>query len=166
MNRRTLILAIILIFCVVCPSFAGSDNKSLDEIKNQTYLDLDGKKRNVGEFKGKVLLVNFWASWCAPCYMEIPTLNKIHQQHSPRGLIILSLSLDSQFGLTRIKDIAKQKRMKYTVGKADEKMVNEMKIFAIPMSFLFGKDGKMIRQYMGPPNEDQLRKDIKEALAK
>ena len=165
MIRNSLFLVIAFLLIATVPySIAANEIKSISQVQNATFVDLDGNNQDIVQFKGKVLLLNFWASWCAPCIIEVPSLNRMHEKYSPRGLELLSLSLDTQFGLTRIKDIAKQHRMRYAVGKAETAMINELKIYAIPMSYLVGKDGKIIRRYMGPPNPSQLQQDIEKAL--
>ena len=164
MIQKTALLAVFFLLLPMIQFGVQADAESLNLLKNSTFTDLEGNKIDLNQYKGKVLFLNFWASWCAPCIMEIPSLNRIHERFTPRGLELLSLSLDSQYGLTRIKDIATRQRMQYKVGKADTEMVNELKIFAIPMSYLYGKDGKVIRKYMGPPNPTQLLKDIEQAL--
>lgn len=161
----TFLFSLIFLLCV----FAGNVKagpEELVQIKNNTYTNLEGKVVKLSKYKGKVLFLNFWASWCGPCIMEIPSLNRFYSRYHPRGLEVLSLSLDTEYSLTRIKDIAQRTRMRYKIGKANQEMINEMKIFAIPTSYLYGKDGKLIQRYMGPPNPAQITKDIEAALAK
>jgi thiol-disulfide isomerase/thioredoxin len=166
--RKSLALTVFLItlLALVGSSSAVSQLASMESITNPTYTDMSGNKKDVNEYKGKVLLLNFWASWCGPCIMEVPGLNKVHEQYKTKGFEILSLSLDSQFGLTRIKDVAQRSRMKYTIGKAHTEMLGELQINAIPMSLLFGKDGTLVRKYTGPPHAEILKKDIEAALAR
>lgn len=166
MTKRSFLLltflALVTIFCTI----ALAAPKSLRELKTTFFTDLDGNKRDLMEYRGRVLLLNFWASWCAPCLMEVPELNRMHERYQPRGLELISLSLDTEYGLTRIKDIAQRSRMRYSVGKAHKEMVEDLKIYAIPMSILYGKDGTMIKQFMGPPNPTVLKKEIEQALNK
>ncbi len=166
MKRRYYLLLTFLILLSALCTLAFAGHKSIRELKTTEFTDLEGQKRDLQEYRGKVFLLNFWASWCAPCLMEVPDLNKVHERYQPRGFELLSLSLDSEFGLTKIKDIAQRSRMRYKVGKAHKDMVEDLKIYAIPMSILYGKDGTVIKQFMGPPNAAVLKKEIEQALKK
>lgn len=167
MIPRPLILILTLVLMVVFfAAVALGDAQTVNDIKNPKYMTLDGKTLDLKDYNGKVLLLNFWASWCMPCLMEIPSFNKIYDKYRPRGLEMLALNVDTDQGLTRIKDISKKARIQYKVGKAQKEMIGELKIFAIPTSYLFGKDGKLIRKYTGPPSPEQLKTDIEKALAK
>lgn len=168
MKSRYILIFIFFLFFLCCAGFtnANAGPETLIQIKNNSYTDLEGKTSKLSKYKGKVLFLNFWASWCGPCIMEIPSLNRVYDRYHPRGLELLSLSLDTEYSITRIKDITQRTRMRYTIGKANPQMINEMKVYAIPTSYLYGKDGKLIQRYMGPPNPEQITKDIEAALSK
>lgn len=166
MLKKYKILPILITLICLLPVFAFSAASSLDGITNTKYTALDGKTKDIKDLKGKVFLLNFWASWCAPCMMEVPHLNKVYNEYNSKGFELLSLSVDSQFGLTKIKDISNKAKMKYLLGKASMDTINELNIFAIPTSMLFGKDGKVIQTFRGPPDTVTLEKAITAALQK
>jgi thiol-disulfide isomerase/thioredoxin len=163
-KRIVFLIALVLMFASV--TNAGDTPGSLNLIVNDKFELVDGTGKRLADYKGKVFLLNFWASWCGPCFMEIPQLNKTHEKYKSKGLEVISLSVESQLGLTKIDQIGKKAKMAYTIGRANEKMVQELKIFAIPISFLFGRDGKLVSRYMGPPPPGKLDEDIQSALAK
>ncbi len=164
-KNKIAIILLIVIFSVPALAISG-DPGSLMEMKHTKYTALDGAAKDFKDYKGKVVLVNFWASWCAPCIMEVPHLNSVYKRFHPKGFELLSLSVETQYGVTKIKNISVKAKMEYSLGKANMDTLNELNIFAIPTSMLFGKDGKLIRKFTGPPNPGVLEKDIEVALGK
>ena len=164
MRRSSIIAGIV--FCLLIVTMAAPTSAlDIKGLKNQAFTDLEGNKKTLGDYQGKVVLLNFWASWCSPCLMEIPGLNRVYERYQSRGFEILGLSLDSGYSLTKIKDLSTRHRIRYKVGKAEAGMVNELNIMAIPVSYLFDKNGKMIQQFMGQPNHEALTKAIEAALS-
>ncbi|HEY2931983.1 MAG TPA: cytochrome c biogenesis protein CcdA [Acidobacteriota bacterium] len=121
---------------------------------------LDGSTRRLADFKGKIVMVNFWATWCAPCKAEIPGLLKIYQEKRGHFEII---GIAEQSELNDIRAFIKEMKMDYPValdpaGKIEE----QYKIFAYPTSYLFAPDGKLVREYPGYLADEILRKDLAE----
>jgi thiol-disulfide isomerase/thioredoxin len=119
------------------------------------------------DFKGKVVVVDFWATWCVPCKVEIPEYNKIREKYKDQGVEFLGVTFESTVDATR--EFIKEYEMKYPVGIAtDEIDVALGGHTGLPTTFLVGKDWKVYRKIMGAatgkiPN---LEKDIEELLAK
>jgi len=141
-------------------AFAGS-KPALNETAPEFSLKaLNGKNMRLSDFKGKVVLVNFWASWCPPCKMEIPGFQKVYTVYKDKGFTIIGITtgdVSSSF----IKDMG----MTYPVVMADDKVIRDYgNISGIPTSFLIGRDGRIIKKVMGLYFESSLRSDLENAL--
>jgi len=136
---------------------------TLGNIKG-AYMDLSGRTHKVADHKGNVLLLNFWAGWCAPCLAEVPRLNAIYAKYSAQGFSIIALSVD-QMDLPQIRSEVKSLRMQFPVGRAEKELLEEVGISQIPVSFLFDRDGNLLRKYIGIPPGDTMTFDIEKALA-
>ncbi|MES2856585.1 MAG: TlpA disulfide reductase family protein [Bdellovibrionota bacterium] len=111
---------------------------------------LDGKPVTVAEFRGKVVIVNFWASWCNPCVQEFPSMLKLVEAFKGQ-LIVVAVSADEEKG--DIEAFAKAfglpKDNFHIVWDADKSVMQKYGVEKIPESFLVNKDGKLIRKVLG-----------------
>ena len=111
--------------------------------------DLEGKRVSLAEYRGKVLLLDFWATWCSPCRVELPGLVKAYGEYHPRGLEILSISLDYPDRLTKaayrdsVTALGMTWRHMYDEKGWDTEIVNRYFIGSIPAPFLVGRDGSI-----------------------
>lgn len=141
-------------------AFAGN-KPALNEVAPQfTLKDLSGKSVQLSDYKGKVVLVNFWASWCPPCKMEIPGFQKIYTAYKDRGFTIIGIATDDVS-----RSFIKEMGMTYPVVMADDKVIKDYgNISGIPTSFLIGRDGRIIKKIMGMYFESSLKSDLENAL--
>jgi thiol-disulfide isomerase/thioredoxin len=109
-----------------------------------TLQDLDGKSWSLKELKGKVVLVNFWATWCPPCRKEMPDLDELHKKFEKKGLVVLSISDEKP---EKVVPYLKEHPVGYTIlldpGDVTEKAYH---IEGIPKSFVYDRDGKIVAQ--------------------
>ena len=139
-----------------------------------TLQDLAGKKVSLASFKGRPVLVNFWATWCGPCKYEIPWLTKLHTQYAAQGFEILGVSgdeldLDDKAQLTKEKAAivksAKTLQINYPVlfdGDAIEKAYGGVDVF--PESFYLDKTGKVVAVITGAGSKEEAEADIQKAI--
>lgn len=131
-----------------------------------TLTDLDGKAIDQRAWKGKVVLLNFWATWCGPCRAEIPDL--IALQNKYRGqLVIVGLSVDAgQSANADVKKFVTEHQMNYPVAIVDERIE---KLFggvsSIPSTFVLDTDGRMVQRHIGTLNASVTEQEVR-ALAK
>ncbi len=117
------------------------------------------------QFLGKVVLINFWATWCPPCRLEIPDLIKLHNTYKGKFTVI-GISVD-QNGIDGVRDFSKKHGITYPVIMADKTIIhNYGGIEAIPTSFLVDTNGNLVKKYVGMMNFDQYEAEIKPFLPK
>jgi peroxiredoxin len=116
------------------------------QFPNFTVQDLQGKPLSVANDKGKIVLIDFWATWCEPCVEEMPNVEKLYQQDHDKGFDIIGVSLDQQ--KAKLTSFIKENNMawpQYFDGKGgDSVLVKQYGIETIPATFLLDKDGKII----------------------
>jgi len=128
--------------------------------------DLSDKTVRLSDFKGKVVLLDFWATWCAPCRMEIPDLIQLQKQYADKGFTLLGVALDDE-GAAVVKPVAQKLGINYPVVIGNTKVAAVYGgIQALPTTFLVGRDGKILKTYIGARDKSEFQQDIQSALAK
>lgn len=126
-----------------------------------TMPDLEGGKWRLSEHKGRVVLVNFWATWCPPCLEELPGLMRLAKSHSE--LDIAGIAMDH--GEQTIRQFVRAAHMNYPVLLPPASSLLTETIEGLPTTFLVDKQGKIARQYVGAFSERTMRTDIDRVLA-
>ena len=124
------------------------------------FKDLDGKEVELASFKGKVVLLNFWATWCGPCKAEIPGFVELQEKYRDK-LTIIGYSVDDTAELA--KKYATQYKMNYPIllGEGREDLQDAYgPIWGIPASFIISKDGAVCRKHMGIAPKEVFEKEI------
>ena len=126
--------------------------QDINKAPDFTLQALNDSSYTLSKMDGKVVLINFWATWCGPCRMEIPEFNELHKSYHEKGLEILGISVSDN--KKQLKNFAKSFAVDYPLlyGSARD-MNNIMKdyggVYAVPSSFLIGKEGSIIWSYPG-----------------
>lgn len=114
--------------------------------------DIQGRPVRLSDYRGKVVLLNFWATWCAPCRAEIPHLVELYKAHGPERLAVIGVSID-RASLSRVEAFVQEYKMEYPVIYAgrDINMLNQRfgSIRAIPTTFLIDQEGRVVRVVPG-----------------
>jgi len=152
----------------------GADNPKADLPEPElTLKDLDGKNISLSDYKGKVVLVNFWATWCEPCRVEIPWLIEMQQKYGPKGFVLLGIALDEEgknvvapFVSKERFDVNGQKLpMSYQILIGNDDAADKFGgLFGYPTSILISRDGKQIKRVTGFRSEDEMNKAIESQL--
>src|ERR1700741_261268 len=134
---------------------------------------LDGAAASVDQYRGKVVLVNFWATWCAPCRTEIPWLIEFNQKYGPKGLVILGVAMDDE-GNKVVQPYVQSQRfdvnghpeaMSYQILLGNTKIAEKFGgILGMPTSMLYSRDGKKIKTIVGLIDHDDLSKTLDSQL--
>lgn len=123
--------------------------------------DLSGKVHSLKEFRGKVVFLNFWATWCPACKEDIATLEILNREYKNSGLEIIGISLDKK-GLGEVDSFVQQMKIPYTVLLGDESVIKSYGgLKGVPTSFLLDKEGRIIKKYSGQINHEVVSSDLK-----
>jgi peroxiredoxin len=126
--------------------------------------DAKGERLSLADYKGSVVLLNFWATWCAPCRTEIPWFVDFETQFQPRGFTVLGVSMD-EGGWQVINPYVREHKINYPIVLANEE-VNELYggIEALPTTLLIGRDGKVAFIHNGLISRAEYEKEIRQLL--
>ncbi len=141
---------------------------------NVVFKDLDGKDVPLSQFKGKVVLVNFWATWCDPCLIEIPWLIEYQKKYASRGFTVIGVAMDEE-GKSVVEpwvqkhpfDVNNQKElMNYPIMLGNDPIAGQFGgLLGYPTSVLISRDGKKVKTITGMIlSRDELEKDIETLL--
>jgi len=157
-------LLVLSFFLVLAGPLSGRANAATAMPEFSLPSAVDGKVVNSGSFKGKVLLITFFATWCPPCRQEVPTLIQLHKDLGPRGFAVIGLSVD-EGGPKVVAKLVEQEKINYPVLMADRSTARSFGgIAGIPTSFLINKKGHVVKKYPGFVPHALLERDIKAVL--
>jgi thiol-disulfide isomerase/thioredoxin len=156
-----LLFVVMLVFSIGCtkrdqPATAGS-------APNFTLEDIAGNAVNLADLKGKVVMLDFWATWCPPCRASIPGLERLHRTYGPKGLVILAISLD-QGDWDSVKSFLTEYGITYTVLKGTEEVSDRYMVRSIPMIVMVDREGSVRKRLIGYGVEEEVEKEIKALL--
>ena len=138
-----------------------------------TFKDLDGKGIPLNGYKGKVVLVNFWATWCEPCQVEIPWLIEMQQKYSSKGFTILGVDVDDEGNKEVSAFLAKERfevsgqklPMNYPILRGNDAVADKFGgLLGYPTSFLISRDGKIVKKVQGLISYDEIAQAIESQL--
>ncbi len=111
--------------------------------------DLSGRAVKFAELRGRVILLNFWATWCPPCRKEMPSMERLHQRYKERGLVVLAVSQD-QAGSREVKAFADELKLSFPVWHDRDGLVGrQYSIPGVPTSYLIARDGRVAYRALG-----------------
>jgi thiol-disulfide isomerase/thioredoxin len=129
-----------------------------------TLESLDGKNMRLSDFHGKAVLLNFWATWCGPCKIEMPWFVDFQKEYGPEGLQIVGVAMDDS-SKEDIAKFAKDMGVNYPVLLGKEAVGDEYGgVPALPESFFIGRDGKIVGKIIGLKGKAEIEESIKKAL--
>ena len=129
-----------------------------------TLPDLDGRQVKLSYFKGKLIILDFWATWCGPCVKEIPHFIDLYEQYADRGLVVLGVSVDRK-GTDVVNFFVRRHKVNYQILMADAQVrVAYGGIRSIPTTFVIDREGKIRRSYVGYRDKAVFEADIKALL--
>ncbi|HBI15381.1 MAG TPA: TlpA family protein disulfide reductase [Desulfobulbaceae bacterium] len=154
-NICVLLLGAALLLAVNGPAAAGQAMPAFS-----LSSALDGKTLSSKDFKGKILLITFFTTWCPPCREEIPTLIQLQNDYAAKGFSVIGLSMDEK-GASVVAKLIEKESINYPVLMADQKTARDFGgIVGIPTTFLVDREGMVVRRYPGYAPRSLLVKDI------
>ena len=130
-----------------------------------TLQDLNGKTVSLSDFKGKVVVLDFWATWCPPCVKEIPHFIELYEQYKDQGFAMVGISVDRE-GIGVVESFARKYKINYPILMNDGRVANAYGgITGIPTTFVIDRAGNIRRKYIGYRDKAVFEADIKAFLA-
>ncbi|HLG98812.1 MAG TPA: TlpA disulfide reductase family protein [Bryobacteraceae bacterium] len=124
-----------------------------DSAPNFTITTADGKKVSPADFRGKVLVLNFWASWCPPCVQEAPSLNEFAKTLAPSGVVVLAVSVDKNE--QQYRDFLKKFQVSFlTARDPAQDSTYRYGTYQFPESYIIDRNGKVVRKFAGLPDDN------------
>ncbi len=131
-----------------------------------TLRNTEGRKVSLEDYKGKAVLINFWATWCAPCKLEMPWFVELHKQYAPEGFEILGVSEDEPRDRPEIGKFAQKIGVNYPILLGDDAASKAYGgVEFLPTSYYVGRNGKVIEETAGLVSRDEIEANIKKSLA-
>ncbi len=140
---------------------------------NVTFKDLEGKDVTLDSFKGKLVLVNFWATWCEPCKIEIPWMIGFQEKYGSRGFTVLGVAMDDE-GKSVVEPFVhkeqfdvdgKKMAMNYPIVLGNDDIANKFGgLIGFPTTWVISRDGKVVKRVIGIVSEGEMDKEIQSLL--
>lgn len=127
--------------------------------------DINGRECSLASLKGKVVILNFWATWCPPCKAEMPSLNRLYSDLKPRGLEVVAISSDRS--VNDLRDFLAKNRFDFLILFDEKKAVTKQyKVFSMPTTLLINRQGVVVERLFGEYEwtEPETRKKIENLL--
>lgn len=123
-----------------------------DQAPSWTLESIEGEKVSLSDFEGQTVVLNFWATWCGPCKMEIPEFRKFVEEHP--DVPVLGIAVDGNSN--QLRQFAKQNKMNYPILRADKDIQQEYNVSSLPMTVVVGKNGQVEDVHVGVMMSSQL----------
>jgi peroxiredoxin len=130
-----------------------------------TLVDLDGKKVSLADYKGHAVVLNFWATYCGPCKLEMPWFQDLQNKYKDKGLVVLGLDQDDGMAVKEVAAASKRVGVTYPILMPDDKVAKSYQLSDyIPETFYVDKSGKIVEQTIGAHSKNELEADIQKAI--
>ncbi len=162
---KAIAVAAIALALAGCSSSKGSRADSgRKPAPNFSLKDAEGRTVQLSDFKGKVVLLNFWATWCGPCKLEIPWFVEFERKYKDKGFEVVGVSMDED-GWNAVKPFLSENQMNYRVVLGDDKVASSYGgVESLPTSFIIDREGRIAQVHIGLVNKSKYEQDISELL--
>jgi peroxiredoxin len=174
-NTLVLIVVVVVVLAMLVAARRARQNRaaagptlSIADVKGKSAPDftlptIDGKQVKLSDLRGKAVLVNFWATWCGPCKLEIPWFLDLQKQYGSQGLVILGIAMDDNPDV--VPKFAQEMKIDYPILIGNEAVAEQYGgVEGLPQTFYVGRDGKIVRKVAGIVSHSDVEDGIKEAL--
>lgn len=163
MNSPVKLIAALAVMAIgVFAAFLLTPQRSAPEAR---FATLSGESFVTSELRGKVTVVNFWATWCPDCVKEMPRMAEAHHKYASRGYEMVAVAVRDHPG--RVADFARQRALPFKVALDESGEVSRQfgNIRITPTTFIIDKKGRMLRRYVGEPEWSDFERVVEKALA-
>jgi thiol-disulfide isomerase/thioredoxin len=130
-----------------------------------TLVDIKGKKVSLADFRGHPIVLNFWATYCGPCKLEMPWFQSLVSKYQPEGVVILGLDQDDGMATEQVAQASRKVGVSYPILMPDDKVSKDYQLSDyLPETFYIAKNGKIVDQTIGAHSKDELEVDIRKAI--
>lgn len=156
---------------VLIPEKEGESSGEMPQMRGKAapafvLTNLEGKKVSLADYKGRPVLVNFWATWCGPCKVEMPWFEEFRKQYAAQGFEILGLTDDADAGKDAIAKVAAKAGVTYPILLTDGKVQTAYGgLEVLPVSFYIDRNGVIVEQTAGLGSKNQIEANIKKVIA-
>src|SRR5208283_1948862 len=141
------------------PKLAASGNLAPDF----TVTDLEGRKLTLSDYRGKVVLLDFWATWCTPCREEIPHFAEMQNQYVSQGFQVIGISMDDD--AQQVREFYQQYRLNYPVALGDDTLADKFGgVFGLPINFVIDREGRIHSRHPGATDVSVLDREVSDLL--
>ena len=153
--------------CLAISSFARPQTGLAVDVLAPRFVrpDLDHHPVDLRAYRGHVVLLTFWATWCAPCLIEMPRFASWQSQYGPEGLQVLGVSMDDD--VAAVRTLCRKKKVNYPVVMADEKLAALYGgVLGLPVTYLINREGRIAAKFKGETDLDAMEVKIRELIGK
>ena len=152
-------LALLAVVCCVAPARAGDTVAPAFNLKG-----IDGHAVKLADLKNRPVIVDFWATWCAPCRASMPHLNELNARYGGKGLAVIGLSVD-ETGPAPVRRFANDLGIKFTIAMANDDVLDAYgPIRSIPTTFFINRKGEIVRRVVGWIDDETMDGYVREIL--
>lgn len=136
------------------------EGKPAPDFRLKTF---DGRAVSLDDYRGRVVLLDFWATFCPPCVAALPELQALHAKHGARGFSIVGVTVDDRAAL--VQKATSRAKVTYPILQATPEVWNAYKVNALPALILVGRDGRIIKRYGGEADKQAMLAEIERAIS-
>ena len=165
MQNRSWLVFVTLTLALAAGLFGCSAQLHADAPPAWTLKDLNGKDVSLSDFKGKVVVLDIWATWCPPCRAEIPHFIELQDEYKDKGVTVVGMSVDST-GPEAVAKFVQENKMNYPIVMADEATATAYSADqGIPLTIVIDKNGQVVGRHLGLTDKETFEEEIHKALA-
>jgi len=168
--RLTLAVASVLLVLEGCSSqprtvraASVKPTKERKQAPDFALKDINGQAVRLSDYRGKVVLLDFWATWCEPCKIEIPWFEEFERQNKDKGFAVLGVAMDEE-GWQVVKPFAQHMGLNYRLVVGDDTIADQFGVGAFPTTFLIDREGKIASTHVGLSSKSDFEDGIQELL--
>ena len=161
MNKKIFVL--IMVYCLIALNVCSAEksNKAVDF----ALRDLNDKVVRLSQFKGKLIILDFWATWCGWCLKEIPSFIELQNEYKDEGVLIIGISCDDPGAINKVRKFVKQYNINYQILMVTDKVIKDYGgIRGLPTTFIIDEKGEIEEKYVGYREKSVFESHIKKYL--